>query len=93
MLVLRCPAQACAPFLAAPHPPPHWSCVPRRPVNLTSHFRVVQEDASCCICIGEYTDGAAVRVLPRCNHHFHQSCASPLSVLLRSSTVLAESAL
>lgn len=40
-----------------------------------------QEDASCCICIGEYTDGAAVRILPACSHHFHQQCALVVLVL------------
>lgn len=32
------------------------------------------EDASCVICLQEYTNGASIRVL-HCNHHYHQRCA------------------
>ncbi|XP_010451926.1 PREDICTED: RING-H2 finger protein ATL74 [Camelina sativa] len=28
----------------------------------------------CAICLGEFSDGERVRVLPPCNHSFHMSC-------------------
>jgi len=35
---------------------------------------VRSEDASCAICLGEYSEGAVLRRLP-CGHHFHRCCA------------------
>ncbi|CAK4103668.1 unnamed protein product [Aphanomyces euteiches] len=32
-----------------------------------------KEDASCCICLNEYTPNQTLRVL-HCTHHFHQEC-------------------
>ncbi|KAJ7551218.1 hypothetical protein O6H91_06G005200 [Diphasiastrum complanatum] len=31
------------------------------------------DDALCCICLGNYTDGVDLRELP-CTHHFHVAC-------------------
>ena len=30
--------------------------------------------AECAICLGEFADGDAVRLLPRCRHGFHVHC-------------------
>lgn len=35
--------------------------------------QVTAEDAVCCICLGQYTDGVELRELP-CTHHFHVEC-------------------
>jgi len=35
--------------------------------------QVLAEDAVCCICLGQYTDGVELRELP-CTHHFHVEC-------------------
>lgn len=35
--------------------------------------QVDAEDAVCVVCIGQYTRGAAITVLP-CSHHFHSHC-------------------
>lgn len=35
---------------------------------------VEAEDACCCVCLGRYVPGAAVRELPPCGHHFHANC-------------------
>ena len=30
--------------------------------------------SSCAICLGDFSDGEKIRVLPKCNHRFHVGC-------------------
>ncbi|OQR85950.1 transmembrane protein [Thraustotheca clavata] len=42
-------------------------------VKYTPDLFPPDEDASCCICLNEYTDNQELRIL-HCNHHFHKDC-------------------
>ncbi|CAN6481172.1 unnamed protein product [Victoria cruziana] len=33
-----------------------------------------EEDAQCCICLGEYQERDVLRFLPKCGHAFHVTC-------------------
>ncbi|KAI3788601.1 hypothetical protein L2E82_01372 [Cichorium intybus] len=37
-------------------------------------FRRGVSATECSICLGDFVDGAKVRVLPECNHEFHVKC-------------------
>ncbi|GBG70038.1 hypothetical protein CBR_g4866 [Chara braunii] len=42
-------------------------------VDSSAKKPVSAEDAMCCICLGRYTEGVELRLLP-CEHHFHVPC-------------------
>lgn len=45
------------------------------PIPAFSHIKRAAAAASpCAICLGDYEDGEAVRLLPVCRHVFHRSC-------------------
>ncbi|PSS32525.1 RING-H2 finger protein [Actinidia chinensis var. chinensis] len=49
------------------------------------------DESECCICLGVFTDGEKVKVLPNCNHCYHSECvdkwlsSQPSCPLCRSS--------
>ena len=50
-------------------PPPHIISTPSNEAFVSS--------TCCSICLEEFTPGERLRVLPRCDHHFHTECVLP----------------
>ncbi|XP_020148027.1 uncharacterized protein [Aegilops tauschii subsp. strangulata] len=40
----------------------------------TKEYRGVGAGGDCAVCLGEFSDGELVRLLPRCSHPFHAPC-------------------
>lgn len=40
----------------------------------TVEYRGVGSGGDCAVCLGEFSDGELVRLLPRCSHPFHAPC-------------------
>ncbi|KAE8820376.1 E3 ubiquitin-protein ligase RING1-like [Hordeum vulgare] len=40
----------------------------------TKEYRGVGTGGDCAVCLGEFSDGELVRLLPRCSHPFHAPC-------------------
>jgi len=54
----------------APPPPPTL-------VYLATGTKLAGAAAECAICLAEFVDGDAVRVMPACGHGFHARCTFP----------------
>jgi E3 ubiquitin-protein ligase ATL10/75/76/77/78 len=50
------------------------SALRRMPVAVYEATGAPPAGAECAICLGEFEDGEAVRLLPRCRHGFHVHC-------------------
>jgi len=57
----------------APPPPPP----PPALVYSAAGTKLVGAAAECAICLAEFADGDAVRVMPACGHGFHARCTFP----------------
>ncbi|XP_002442771.2 RING-H2 finger protein ATL74 [Sorghum bicolor] len=76
--LLRCELHYCGRRSSAlglggadPHPPAGGAGLKK---SVLRKMPVAVYGAECAICLGEFADGDAVRLLPRCRHGFHVHC-------------------
>ncbi|WVZ78379.1 hypothetical protein U9M48_026101 [Paspalum notatum var. saurae] len=63
------------PTSPPPHPPPPRGLKKKAIDALpTVSFAAASPSEECAICLADFAEGEAVRVLPRCGHGFHVAC-------------------